>query len=138
MYIGRYTVIGEVGRGGMGVVYKAIDTDGQMVAIKLIGKALRSAQPAARESARMGLVREATLASRLHHPNITSVFDIGQERGQLYIVMEYLDGRPLNLFCRSTPKLTLRRKLEIVAELCDGLHHAHGWGVIHRDVKPGN
>jgi serine/threonine protein kinase len=132
--IGPYTVIGEVGRGGMGVVYKATDpSDGQIVAIKMIlGFA------ALNQQGRMGLVREARAAGSLNHPNIAKVYDIGQRKGQLYIVMEYLHGAPLDRVMRSRSVLSIGQKLHILIQLCDALDHAHCNGVIHRDVKPAN
>jgi len=132
--IGPYTVMGEVGRGGMGVVYKARDrAGGQMVAIKMIlGFA------ALNQQGRMGLVREARAAGSLNHPNIAKVYDIGQRKGQLYIVLEYLHGAPLDRVIRSRSVLPIGQKLHILIQLCDALDHAHSNGIIHRDVKPAN
>lgn len=134
MNIGPYTVMGEVGRGGMGVVYKARDrAGGQMVAIKMIlGFA------ALNQQGRMGLVREARAAGSLNHPNIAKVYDIGQRKGQLYIVLEYLHGAPLDRVIRSRSVLPIGQKLHILIQLCDALDHAHSNGIIHRDVKPAN
>jgi serine/threonine protein kinase len=134
VHIGPYTVMGEVGRGGMGVVYKATDpSGGQIVAIKMIlGFA------ALNQQGRMGLVREARAAGSLNHPNIAKVYDIGQRKGRLYIVMEYLHGAPLDRVIRSRSVLSIGQKLHILIQLCDALDHAHCNGVIHRDVKPAN
>src|SRR5579864_6531686 len=92
MNIGPYTVVGMVGRGGMGIVYKATDSShNRTVAIKMIqGSFARS------QAGRMGLVREARSAGSLHHPNIVEIYDIGQHKGWLYLVMEYLHGAPLS------------------------------------------
>jgi hypothetical protein len=83
-------------------------------------------------------VREAHAAGQLRHPNIVAVQDIGQVRGALYIVMEYLRGAPLTTFIPGPPSLTLKAKLSIMAQTADALGHAHSQGVVHRDVKPAN
>lgn len=134
MNIGPYTVIAEIGQGGMGIVYKATDpSDDRTVAIKMIkGFAAQNQQ------GRMGFVREARAAGSLNHPNIVKIYDIGQHKGWLYIVMEYLQGEPLDRVIRSQSALPIGQKLQILIQLCDALDHAHGNGVIHRDVKPAN
>jgi hypothetical protein len=121
----------------MGTVFKAVDSGGQIVAIKMIGG--RGADRRAREKEvyRMGLVREARLAAELRHPNIVRIYDIGQEKGYLYVVMECLEGVPLDR-CILSRELSVAEALRIGAELSDALSYAHSRGVIHRDVKPQN
>jgi serine/threonine protein kinase len=134
MNLGPYTLVGEIGHGGMGVVLKAIDSrDGRSVAIKLIsGKGVKD------ERARIGLVREAGATSSLRHRNIVSIYDVNQYRGNLYIVMEFLEGASLErLILRRWP-LKLQQRLQIIVQLCGALAHAHERGVVHRDIKPAN
>lgn len=134
MKIGPYEVVSEVGRGGMGVVYKATDLqNNRVVAIKTIrgAGALHSRE-------RMALVREARTTSELRHPNIVEVYDIGQHKGRLFIVMEYLEGHSLDRIVTTRTTMGVPDKLEIILKVCCGLGYAHGRGVIHRDIKPAN
>lgn len=144
-----YRVIGELGAGGMGVVFKAFDSrENRFVAIKMIGQApsvratvLAGARPrdaAFNAGRRMMLVREASLARRLEHPNIVRVFDYGQYRGLLYLVMEYLEGMSLDRVIANGGGPALDQKLEMGAQLLDALAFAHSHGIIHRDIKPPN
>jgi serine/threonine protein kinase len=131
---GRYDIVSLLGSGGMGVVYKANDSAGnRTVAIKLV----RGSESMTRKG-RMGLVREARIAGSLRHPNIVTIYDIGQYKGWLYLVMEYLSGATLDRIMRSNDSLSHAQKMMILVQLCDALDHAHRQGVIHRDVKPAN
>lgn len=134
MLLGPYTLTGEIGRGGMGVVLKAKDTHRDRdVAIKFINnRDIRD------ERARLGLIREASATASLNHSNIVSIYDVNQYKGHLYIVMEYLSGAPLNRLIRSRWPLSLQHRLQIIAEVCDALAFAHDQGVVHRDIKPAN
>jgi serine/threonine protein kinase len=148
--INRYQLQEELGTGGMGVVYKAFDPrENRLVAIKMIGqrndihatilgKTRRAANIAFNANRRMMLVREASLAARLHHPNIIRVFSYEQFRGLLYIVMEFLEGRSLDRVIAQDTGLPLEEKLRMSAQLLDGLSFAHSHGIMHRDVKPSN
>jgi len=132
--IGRYKLVRELGAGGMGRVFEAVDgRTGQSVALKLI-----KGRDAVNESTRMRFVQEARAARELQHPNIVQIRDFGQARGALYIAMEYLAGQPLAAYIPGPPTLSLRRKLAVVAQCADALAYAHSRGVIHRDIKPGN
>jgi serine/threonine-protein kinase len=132
--IGRYEVIERVGRGGMGAVYLGRDTVLEReVAIKVM-----SSDFAADETSRPRFYREARAAAKLQHRNIVTIFEFGEEDETPYIVMEFLRGQDLAKRMRAEPPLALEQKLEIIAELCTGLHFAHEQGVIHRDVKPAN
>jgi tRNA A-37 threonylcarbamoyl transferase component Bud32 len=125
----------------MGTVFKAVDAQGQTVAIKMIGGAQLKGTALLREKkktdSRINLVREARLAAELRHPNIVEIFDIGQNKGALYVVMELLEGMPLDRYAQTHP-ITAPEALRIVAQLCDALDCAHNHGIIHRDVKPAN
>ncbi len=132
--IGRYEVIERVGRGGMGAVYLGRDTVLEReVAIKVM-----SADFAADDTSRPRFYREARAAAKLQHRNIVTIFEFGEEDDTPFIVMEFLRGQDLSKRMRAEPPLTLEQKVEIIAELCTGLHFAHEQGVIHRDVKPAN
>src|SRR5579872_69473 len=135
--LGRYQIIEEVGRGGMGAVYRAVDPAiGRQVAIKTIlfggsGTNSESAQLRAR------LLREAQAAGTLMHPNIVTVFDMGEDGGTAYIVMEFILGKTLEQMVESA-KLPLDQALNILAWAARALDYAHERGIIHRDVKPAN
>ena len=132
--IGRYEDLKVIGRGGMGMIYKARDPVlDRSVALKVISSFEVTADLRAR------FFREARACARLReHPNIVTIHDMGEDEGRLFIVMELLEGEELRqLIARQTP-LTLDQKLAIVRQICDGLYHAHQKGVVHRDIKPAN
>lgn len=134
--IGRYRILERAGRGGMGVLYRGFDPVLEReVAIKLMSSTLLGDGD---ESARARFYREAKASARLQHRNIVTVFEFGDEQGTPFIVMEFLRGESLAKCLGSATPLTLERKLDIVAQLCTGLHFAHEHGIVHRDVKPGN
>ena len=132
--IGRYEDLKVIGRGGMGMIYKARDPVlDRSVALKVISSFEVTAELRAR------FFREARACARLReHPNIVTIHDMGEDEGRLFIVMELLEGEELRqLIARQTP-LTFDQKLAIVRQICDGLYHAHQKGVVHRDIKPAN
>lgn len=132
--IGRYEVAERVGRGGMGVLYRAIDPVlGREVAVKML-----LADFANDDVARNRFFREARAVARLQHRNIVTVFEFAEEDGSPYLVMEFLRGQSLAKRLAQGPRPSISEALDIVGQLCDGLHFAHGHGVVHRDVKPGN
>ena len=132
-HIGKYRVVGTIGKGAMGEVYKAKDPLlNRYVAIKTIAPAL-----AAEPDFRRRFQREAQSAAQLNHPNIVTVFDFGEEDGLTYMAMELLEGRDLKDLVRSRDT-HLGEKLAIMEQLCDGLGFAHAKGIVHRDLKPGN
>jgi predicted Ser/Thr protein kinase len=131
--LGKYLIEAELGRGGMGVVYRAHQPSlERTVAIKLLSSDLIGDPDGVR---RFRL--EARAIARLNHPNITQVYDIEEEENLIYLVMEYVDGESLDGLISKTV-LTESRCLKIVADIADALHFAHEKGIVHRDVKPAN
>ncbi len=138
--IGHYSVVGELGRGAMGVVLHCVDTViGRPVAIKVInlqGEAY--ADGAAADQARGSLLNEARSAGRLSHPAIVTIYHVGQERDFSYIVMEFVDGPSLQSLLQTPGVLGRDQIVSIVAETAGALDYAHSMSVVHRDVKPAN
>jgi len=132
--IGRYAVVGRIGRGGMGMVYRGFDeTLEREIAIKTL---TIEGSGDAESRARFGI--EARAAAKLQHPNIITVYELGEDRGVSFIAMELLPGIDLESLLRSEEALLLQEKLEIVIQVCRGLAFAHEKGVVHRDIKPAN
>jgi predicted Ser/Thr protein kinase len=132
--IGRYTVTGRLGRGGMGIVYRGYDDAlERAVAIKVL-----TVEGALDEESRRRFEIEAKAAARLQHPNILTVYELGQDRGVPFIAMELLSGADLESLVRSGVPLLLPEKLDVVIQVCRGLAFAHEHGIVHRDMKPSN
>ena len=133
--LGRFKIVAELGRGAMGVVYKAEDPMlSRTLAIKTI---LMSADAEERAEYEARFYQEAKAAGGLNHPNLITIHDIGREGDVAYMAMELLDGIDLRQMMREG-SLTLEETLDIAAQVADGLGFAHQHGVIHRDVKPAN
>ena len=131
--IGNYTLIEKIGQGGMGTLYRALDPRiGRHVAIKLIREGSDTAEMQER------LLREARSAGGLKHTNIVTIFELGEHLGRPFIAMEHIQGETLTMFMTHRPAAPLQRKLQIIDQLCAGLHYAHRMGVVHRDIKPAN
>jgi eukaryotic-like serine/threonine-protein kinase len=136
--LGRYQLEREIGRGAMGVVYLGRDTAiNRMVAIKAIPLAAEFSDAELVE-ARSRFFREAETAGRLNHPNIVTIYDVGEERGLAYIAMEYLKGCHLSDYAKSNNLLEPRKVLEIISRTAEALGFAHKQQVVHRDIKPAN
>ena len=132
--LGKYELHTLIGEGAMGVVWKAYDTVlRRYVALKLLGSHFRKTKEMQER-----FLREARAAGAIQHPNIVTVYDLGEAEGQLFIAMELVEGRDLSDIITLREPMALERKLDLVIELLDGLHFAHQRGIIHRDVKPSN
>lgn len=136
---GRYETIGELGRGAMGVVYKARDPQiDRLVAVKTVS--LWGQEPEEEKEFRLRFMNEAQAAGRLHHSGIVGVFDVGENPDNLdpYIVLEYVQGESLHRILAREKKLPLETAVQLAVEIADALDYAHAQGVIHRDIKPAN
>jgi tRNA A-37 threonylcarbamoyl transferase component Bud32 len=136
--LGRYEIIEELGRGGMGIVYKGRDPKlGRLTAIKTVRFAddFNGDQV---EKMRGLFFREAEVVAKLSHPNIVTIYDVGEDLDLYYIAMEYLEGEDLEKYTEKVKSLPVRESIDIVSQVCDALYYAHSHGVVHRDIKPGN
>lgn len=136
--IGNYEILGELGRGGMGVVYRGVDSFiKRPVAIKTIYLS-EIQEDHERQFLKERLYREAQSAGILSHPNIVTIYQIGEQDDITFIAMEYVDGKNLAQLLRSPDKPSVERLLSIFEQTAAGLDHAHAQGVVHRDIKPAN
>ena len=132
--IGKYAVTGRIGRGGMGMVYRAYD---QVLEREVAVKTL-TVEGSVDEESRRRFQIEAKAAARLQHPNIITVYELGEDRGLPFIAMELLPGTDLEALMRSGEPLMLQEKLDLVIQVCRGLAYAHDHKIVHRDIKPSN
>lgn len=131
---GRYEILDKLGEGAMGVVYRARDQSlGRIVALKML-----SAELGDEEELHERFHREAEAIGQLNHPNVVSVFDLGQSEGRLYMAMELLDGDNLRAIIEKGAEISLPERVRILGEICEGVGYAHSKGVVHRDIKPAN
>ncbi len=134
--LGRYKVLGELGRGAMGAVYRAVDPlIEREVAIKTL---LPNLPEDVMAEVRERFIREARSAGRLNHPNIVTIFDVGEQDGMAYIAMELLQGRSLQDVMKDPQRLPFDRIAELAAQVADALDVAQSFKIVHRDVKPAN
>ncbi|HXJ77705.1 MAG TPA: protein kinase [Candidatus Methylomirabilis sp.] len=132
--IGKYVVRERIGRGGMGMIFKAHDPVlDRPVALKVI-----SPEVEVTDELRARFFREAQACARLSHPNIVTIYDMGEDDGRLFIVMELLEGVELRQLIAQRKTPALEDKLSVMEQVCDGLHYAHRKGIVHRDIKPAN
>src|SRR3989442_1370179 len=131
--LGRYEIRSKIGEGGMGEVYLAQDTKlDRKVAIKFLPERL-----VVDEQARKRLVREARAAAKLDHPNICSIYEVSEDDGRSFIVMQHVEGETLDSRMKRK-SLDLSESLSIVSQVADALAEAHAHGIVHRDIKPAN
>src|SRR3954462_6324376 len=132
--IGKYHIIELVGEGAMGVVYRATDSVlDRTVAVKVMNESI-----ARQEDLRKRFLHEAQAAASLQHPNVVSIYDMGEVDGHMFIAMEFVDGVDLEKLLDLGQPLSLQAKLDIVIDVLTGLSFAHKRGIIHRDIKPAN
>jgi serine/threonine protein kinase len=133
-YISKYRILGRLGAGAMGVVYRAYDPLlKRVVAIKTMAESITSD-----DKLRARFKREAEAIAQLNHENIIAVYDMGEVSNRLYLVMEFLQGQDLRSLIATSAGLKIEDKLNIMIQICSGLAHAHSKNVVHRDVKPSN
>lgn len=132
--LARYQVITELGRGGMGYVYKALDKKlNRPVALKMLHAEMNNEPRVV-----LFFKREAKTIASLNHPNLVSLFDLGKEQGCFYMIMEYVDGLTLKQLVKKYARYVRRNLRNIWLEACTGVRYAHEHGIIHRDLKPSN
>ena len=133
MNYGRYEILRELGRGSMGVVYEAHDPQiDRIVALKVLRQDRHASDAFVRR-----FLKEAKAIGRLSHANIVTVHDVGEDRGTIYIAMEFLEGRPLNEVIEEK-QFSFEEVLDLGIQIAETLDYAHGKGVVHRDIKPSN
>jgi predicted Ser/Thr protein kinase/tetratricopeptide (TPR) repeat protein len=136
--IGKYRILEILGKGGMGIVYKALDPDIEReVAIKTI-RFDTLTDGTEKDDLMARFIREARAAGKLDHPNIITVYDVGREKDLTYIVMQYIEGRSLQAVIDSGKRFSLQEMIELMKPLCSSLDYAHKNGIVHRDIKPAN
>ncbi|HVN78165.1 MAG TPA: serine/threonine-protein kinase, partial [Terriglobia bacterium] len=132
--IGRYLIERTIGRGAMGVVYLAFDPIlDRHSAIKVM-----TTSGEVDEELRTRFLREARSAAKIRHPNIIAIYDMGEDQNRPYIAMEYLEGEDLKTLIDKRIVIPFEKKINLLIQVCRGLHYAHEHGVIHRDIKPAN
>ncbi|WDC84047.1 protein kinase [Caloramator sp. mosi_1] len=131
---GRYIIVEQIGEGGMAVVYKAKDQLlNRYVAVKVLKQEFTQDEDFVKK-----FKRESIAAASLTHPNIVSIFDVGEQDNIYYIVMEYIKGQTLKEYIKSNGKIGYKRVLDIILQIAMALENAHKNGVVHRDIKPHN
>jgi serine/threonine-protein kinase len=135
--LGRYEILEELGQGAMGTVYLGRDPKiNREVAIKTLG--FSNVEPDKLEEVKERFLKEAEAAGKLSHPNIVTIFDVGEEHDMAYMAMELLKGKPLSEHCVKGRLLPIKKVLKVVSGVAEALEYAHANGVVHRDIKPDN
>jgi serine/threonine protein kinase len=133
MNYGRYEIVKELGKGAMGVVYQAHDPHiGREIALKVLRPDRVSSEDFVQR-----FLKEARAIGRMSHPGIVTVYDVGEDQGTIYIAMEFLEGVPLNAYCREKT-MSIEEITDIGIQVADSLDYAHTRGIVHRDIKPQN
>jgi tRNA A-37 threonylcarbamoyl transferase component Bud32 len=136
--LGRYEILEELGRGAMGIVYKGRDPKlDRLTAIKTIRFTDDFDEDQAAKI-REQFYREAEVVAKLSHPNIVTIYDVGEDLDLSYLAMEYLEGESLEAYARKEQLLPIRKTIDVTSQVCDALAYAHGHGIVHRDIKPAN
>jgi serine/threonine protein kinase len=133
-FAGRYQIIEELGKGGMGKVYKVLDKEtNERIALKLIKPEMASDKNTIER-----FRNELTTARKIRHKNVCAMYDLNREQDNYYITMEYVSGGDLKKFIRRSKRLDIGTAISIAKQVCEGLGEAHGLGIVHRDLKPNN
>ncbi|HZQ91581.1 MAG TPA: serine/threonine-protein kinase [Terriglobales bacterium] len=134
--IGRYEIVAELGRGAMGVVYRATDPNiGRTVALKTMRI---DAEGIDSQELLKRFRQEARAAGVLNHPNVVTIYDAGEHEGLFYMAMEYIEGRTLQTLLAGGRRLAAEQVVDVARQVCAGLDYAHARGIVHRDIKPAN
>ena len=133
-HIDRFKIVKELGKGSQGVVYLATDPRLERhVAIKTLDRHISE-----NEDKKRRLIREAKTVSKLQHPNIIPVYDVGENRGKPYLVFEYVEGISLRDLIKKEGQIVVHRAVTLMRQILDGMAYAHQQGVVHRDMSPAN
>jgi tRNA A-37 threonylcarbamoyl transferase component Bud32 len=136
--LGRYEILEQIGRGAMGIVYKGRDPKlNRLTAIKTIRFADEFDEDQV-EKIKQQFYREAQVVAKLSHSNIVTIYDVGEDLDLSYLAMEYLEGESLAKYTKPENLLSIRKCIDVVSQVCDGLEFAHNHGIVHRDIKPAN
>ena len=136
--LGKYNLVRELGRGGMGIVYEGLDPlIGRKVALKTIRFDVLTRREE-QDEAQQRFMREARSAGILSHPNIVTIYDVGEDHGLTYIAMEFIEGQSLEAMIAGRQQLPLEDIISLIAQIGDALDYAHRNGIVHRDIKPAN
>lgn len=134
LVLGEYVVLEKIGAGGMGQVFKAFHRRMKRVAAIKLMSGILSADPGAIRR----FHREVEAAAKLDHPNIVATYDAGEVAGHQYLAMQFIEGADLSTFVRKNPPLSIEQAVDFICQAAQGLAYAHGEGIVHRDIKPGN
>jgi len=136
--LGRYEILEQIGKGAMGIVYKGRDPKLQrLTAIKTI-RFTDEFDESQAEEIKEQFYREAEVVAKLSHPNIVTLYDVGEDLDLSYLAMEYLDGESLDQHTKADNLLPITKCIDIIIQVCDALEYAHKHGIVHRDIKPAN